>query len=239
MPVLSRYDAASDAVVPSGLGRYDPTSSDSSQCDSGKLSCICGLCANPGLCETPSKWWNLGLQAARTTTPCLFQRWLTQNLLPVRLVVMMVVKGDEWISQVRDCNQCMQSQPIAKSNPCPSIPPMVLQNRESERLWKSQFVHVNALFHFESCFELLWPSGCSPNRVRIQCCGQYSMRIPGMVPRRIGSLKDPHSVLYFFSGKEKLHTVPHPPHNKKSRTPMLQSGMDASLGHWQEAFTPL
>ena len=44
MPVLSRYDAASDAVTPSGLGRYDPTSSDSSQYDSGKLSCTCGLC---------------------------------------------------------------------------------------------------------------------------------------------------------------------------------------------------
>ena len=47
MPILSRYDAASDAVVPSGLGRYDPSSS---EYDSGKLGCNCGLCAGiPGL----------------------------------------------------------------------------------------------------------------------------------------------------------------------------------------------
>ena len=151
----------------------------------------------PGQCETLSKLWNLGLQAARAMTPCLFQRWLTQNLLPVGLVVMMVVKGDEWISLVRDCNQCMQLQPMAKPNPCPNIPPMVLQNKESEKQWKSLFVHVNALFHFVSCFELMWPSGCSQNRVRIQFFGQSSMRIRGMAPRRIGSLKDPNSMLQF------------------------------------------
>lgn len=36
MPVLSRYDATSDAVVNPGLGRYDVSSSES---DSQYLSC--------------------------------------------------------------------------------------------------------------------------------------------------------------------------------------------------------
>lgn len=34
MPVLSRYDADNDAMMESGLGRYDPTSSDSDGDDS-------------------------------------------------------------------------------------------------------------------------------------------------------------------------------------------------------------
>ena len=241
MPVLSRYDAASDAVVPSGLGRYDPSSS---EYDSGKLGCNCGLCAGiPGTVRnsqqivkprTPSSSSNDAMSVSEMTDSESSSSGTSSD------------DGGER-GRVDLTSQRLQSMhAVATNGKAKSMSKYSTNGSSKQRIRKAVekpictcqcAVPFQIVLRVAVAFWLLTKQGQDTVLWTIQ------HENPGN-----GSKKD-----WFIEGPKFNASISTSCKKKTiyflffhihltiniSRTPMLQSGMDASLGHWQEAFTPL